>query len=56
MANDAVPVPTSDVTHQYGLRSALHPPTVPEKGNEGSFLVQVSGNPFFTAVRDTRTV
>lgn len=56
MANDAVPVPTSDVTHQYGLRNALHPPVVPEKGNEGSFLAQISSNPFFTAVRDTRTV
>lgn len=56
MANDAVSVPTSDVTHQYGLRSALHPPVAPEKGSEGSFLAQVSGNPFFTAVRDAKTV
>lgn len=50
MANDAVPLPTSDVIHQYGRRNALHHPPIPEKINDGSFLAQVSGNPFFTAV------
>ena len=50
MANDAVPVPTSNVIHQYGLKSALDPSPVPEKSNDGSFLAQISGNSFFTAV------
>ena len=43
MAKDAVPVYTSDVIHQYGLKSALEP-------YDGGFLAQISGNPFFTAV------
>lgn len=46
MANDAVSVPTSDAIHKYGLRSAQDP-----SSNDGGFLAQVSGNPFFTAVR-----
>ena len=50
MANDAVPVPTSDVIHQHGLRKALDPSPIPEKSDGGGFLAQVSGNPFFTAV------
>ena len=50
MANDAIPVATPDVTHQFGLQGALHPPPVPEKSHNGSFLAQVSNNPFFTAV------
>lgn len=49
MANDAVPVPRSDVIHQYGHRGALDPFAVPEKSNDGGFLAQVSVNPFFTA-------
>lgn len=50
MANDAIPVATPDVNHQFGLKGALHPPAVSEKGHNGSFLAQVSNNPFFTAV------
>lgn len=50
MANDAVPVPASDVIHQYGLRSALDPSPVPGQSNDGGFLAQISDNPFFTAV------
>lgn len=55
MANDAVPVPRSDVIHQYGHRGALDPFAVPEKSNDGGFLAQVSGNPFFTAVSTSET-
>ena len=47
MANDAVPLPTSDVIHRYGSRSALQPS---EKSSDGGFLAHISDNPFFTAV------
>ena len=50
MAKDGVPVYTSDVTHQHGLESALEPSPVLENSNDGGFLAQISGNPFFTAV------
>ena len=50
MANDAVPVPTSDVIHKYGLKNALEHSSISEKSNGASFLTQVSNNPFFTAV------
>ena len=50
MANDAVPVPKSDLSHQHGLRGALRTSPVLETSNDGSFLAQVSSNPFFTAV------
>ena len=50
MANDAAKVPTSNVIHQNGLRSALDPSLVPVKGNDASFLAQIADNPFFTAV------
>ena len=50
MAKDAVPVYTSDVIHQHGLKSALEPSPILENNNDGGFLAQISGNPFFTAV------
>ena len=50
MAKDAVPVYTSDVIHQHGLQGALEASPVLEKNNDGGFLAQISGNPFFTAV------
>ena len=50
MAKDAVPVYTSDVIHQHGLKGALEPSPVLENNNDGGFLAQISGNPFFTAV------
>ena len=50
MANDANPVATPDVIHQFGLEGAHLPSPVPEKGHNGTFLAQVSNNPFFTAV------
>lgn len=50
MANDADPVPTSDVINTYGLESALDPSPIPAKTNGNGFLAQISGNPFFTAV------
>ena len=52
MANDAVPLPTSDVIHHYGSRSALQPSPISEKSNDGSFLAHISDNPFFTAVSE----
>ena len=52
MANDAVPLPTSDVIHQYGSRSALQRSPIPDNSNDGGFLAHVSDNPFFTAVSE----
>ena len=48
MANDALPLPTSDVIH--GSRNALQPSPIAEKSNDGGFLAHISDNPFFTAV------
>ena len=50
MAKDAVPVYTSDVIHQHGHKSAPEPFPILENSNDGGFLAQISGNPFFTAV------
>ena len=51
MANDAASGPTSCLTDQYATPGALGQSPVSQNPTDAGFLAQVSGNQFFTAVR-----
>lgn len=55
IANDAIPVPASDIIDQYGRRS-LPVPLVPPPSHDGGLFAQFTSNPFFTGVSHTKQI
>ena len=49
MAKDALPGQSTGIVDQYG-RKGIAEPVLQSSTNDGGFIAQVSGNPFFSAV------